>query len=40
MEAKLKDPYKSSRLLYIIEAALEYFIAIAVGTVYLAKIKM
>lgn len=38
MEAKLKDPYKSSRLLYIIEAALEYFIAIAVGTVYLAKI--
>ena len=38
METKLKDPYKSSRLLYIIEAALEYFIAIAVGTVYLAKI--
>ena len=38
MEARLKDPYKSSRLLYIIEAALEYFIAIAVGTVYLAKI--
>ena len=38
MEAKLHDPYKSSRLLYIIEAALEYFIAIAVGSVYLAKI--
>lgn len=38
METKLKDEYKSSRILYIIEAALEYFIAIAVGTVYLAKI--
>ena len=33
-----KDKYKTSRLLYIIEAALEYFVAIAVGTVYLAKI--
>ena len=33
-----KDQYKSSRLMYIIEAALEYFIAIAVGSVYLAKI--
>ena len=30
--------YKTSRLLYIIEAALEYFVAIAVGTTYLAKI--
>lgn len=38
METKLKDEYKSSRIMYIIEAALEYFIAIAVGTVYLAKI--
>lgn len=38
METKLKDPYKSSRVMYIIEAALEYFISIAVGTVYLAKI--
>ncbi len=33
-----KDKYKTSRLLYIIEAALEYFISIAVGTVYLARI--
>ncbi|MBQ8146042.1 MAG: MFS transporter [Clostridia bacterium] len=38
METKLRDPYGSSRILYIIEAALEYFIAIAVGSVYLAKI--
>ena len=38
METKLNDPYKSSRVMYVIEAALEYFIAIAVGTVYLAKI--
>lgn len=30
--------YAVSRVLYIIEAALEYFIAISVGTVYLAKI--
>ena len=34
----MKDEYKSTRILYIIEAALEYFVAIAVGTVYLAKI--
>ena len=33
-----KDYYRTNRLLYIIEAALEYFVAIAVGTVYLAKI--
>ena len=33
-----KDGYESSRFLYIIEAALEYFVAISVGTVYLAKI--
>lgn len=33
-----KSRYKTSRLLYIIEAALEYFISIAVGTVYLAKL--
>ncbi len=32
------DEYKFSRLMYIIEAALEYFISIAVGTVYLARI--
>ncbi len=36
--AEGRDKYKTSRLLYIIEAALEYFIAIAVGTVYLARI--
>lgn len=34
----VKDVYKTSRLLYIIEATLEYFVSIAVGTVYLAKI--
>ena len=38
METKLTDEYRTSRVLYIIEAALEYFIAIAVGSVYLAKI--
>ena len=38
METKLIDEYKSSRILYIIEAALEYFIAIAVGSVYLAEV--
>ena len=38
METKLRDEYGVSRLLYIVEAALEYFFAIAVGTVYLAKI--
>lgn len=32
------DTYKFSRLMYIIEAALEYFIAIAVSSIYLAKI--
>ncbi len=35
---KMKDPYRTSRLLYIIEAALEYFISILVGTTYLAKL--
>ncbi len=35
---KEKDGYGLSRLLYILEAALEYFIAIAVGTVYLARV--
>ena len=38
MNTTLKDEYRASRLLYIIEAALEYFISIAVGTVYLANI--
>ena len=33
-----KDVYKFSRLMYIIEAALEYFVSLAVGTVYLAKL--
>ncbi len=33
-----KDEYKLSRFLYIIEAMLEYFIAIGVGTVYLASL--
>ncbi len=33
-----EDKYKFSRLMYILEASLEYFIAIAVGTVYLARI--
>ncbi|MBO5214898.1 MAG: MFS transporter [Clostridia bacterium] len=32
------DVYKTSRFLYIIEAALEYFIALGVGGVYLAKL--
>ena len=35
MNVALNDKYRTSRLLYIIEAALEYFVAIAVGTVYL-----
>ncbi len=33
-----KDIYKKSRVLYIIEAALEYFIAILIGESYLAKL--
>ena len=33
-----KDIYKSSRILYIISAALEYFIAILTGSAYLAKV--
>ena len=33
-----KDIYKKSRILYIISATLEYFIAILTGTAYLAKI--
>ena len=37
---EIKDPYKTSRLLYIIEAALEYFVAILVGETYLAKVAM
>ncbi len=37
MERK-KDIYKFSRLMYILEAALEYFVSLSVGTVYLAKL--
>ncbi len=33
-----RDPYRASRFFYIIEAALEYFIAILVGESYLAKV--
>lgn len=33
-----KDGYEFSRVLYIIEAALEYFVSIAVSTIYLAKL--
>jgi MFS family permease len=33
-----KDIYKKSRVLYIISAALEYFIAILTGSAYLAKV--
>lgn len=35
---KPRDPYAKSRVLYIIEAALEYFISILVGSAYLAKL--
>lgn len=35
---KNKSEYALSRFLYIVEAMLEYFVSIAVGTVYLAKI--
>ena len=33
-----KDKYRSSRILYIIEATLEYFISLMVSGAYLAKI--
>ena len=35
-----KDQYKTSRILYIIEAALEYFIALGIGGGYLAKLGL
>ena len=35
---KTSDNFRLTRILYIVEAALEYFVAIATGTVYLAKI--
>ena len=34
-----KDEYKNSRILYILEATLEYFIALAIGGAYLAKLS-
>jgi Na+/melibiose symporter-like transporter len=37
-ESTKRDQYAFSRILYIIEAALEYFVCIAVGGVYLAKL--
>ena len=37
-EMQKKDKYKSSRILYIIQAAVEYFIATLAGGAYLAKI--
>ena len=37
-ESSTVDYYRNSRILYCIEAALEYFIAIMVGETYLAKI--
>lgn len=33
-----RDPYKTSRRIYIVEAALEYFISILVGGAYLARL--
>lgn len=39
MEKTVKDPYKFSRILYIIEATLEYFISMAIGGAYLAKVS-
>jgi MFS family permease len=36
--AVVEDEYRSSRLYYILEAAFEYFVAIMVGTTYLAKL--
>ena len=38
MLEKQKDIYKTSRVLYIIEAALEYFIALMMIGAYLAKL--
>lgn len=38
MEEKKKDVYAFSRFMYILEAALEYFVSLAVGSVYLAKV--
>ncbi|MBP3436633.1 MAG: MFS transporter [Clostridia bacterium] len=38
LDTEKKDIYKGSRLCYILEAAVEYFISILVGTTYLAKL--
>lgn len=38
MPEKIKDPYKFSRLMYIAEAALEYFISLLVIGAYIAKV--
>ena len=37
-QVKTKDPYAFSRVMYIIEAALEYFISLVVTDAYLAKV--
>jgi len=37
-QIKQNDEFKTSRLLYVIESAVEYFIAILIGSTYLAKL--
>lgn len=37
-EIKKEDKYKFSRFLYIVEAALEYFVALSASSIYLAKL--
>ena len=38
MREKIRDPYKFSRLMYILEAAFEYFISLLVIGAYIAKV--
>ena len=38
VKSQKKDEYRTSRILYIIQAAVEYFIATLAGGAYLAKI--
>ena len=38
INSPVKDDYKLSRIMYILEAAFEYFIAVLVGGAYLAKV--
>ena len=38
MQEKQKDMYQSSRVFYVIESALEYFISIVITGAYLAKL--